>query len=46
MRVPVVLPASPVKTPQVMQEGELLNTSEKENSQVRKFKKEKEVIAE
>lgn len=37
---------APVKTPQVMQESELLNTSEgKDNSQDRKFKKEKEVTA-
>lgn len=42
----MVLPVCPAKTPQVMQENELLNTSKGKISQVRKFKKEKEVIAE
>lgn len=33
VNVPMVLPARPVKTPQAMQESELLNTSEeKDNS--------------
>lgn len=44
--VPIALPVRPVNMPVVMQESELLNKSKgKEYSQVRKFKKEKEVIA-